>query len=162
MNDIAITFAVLLALVVLFVWGHFPVEVVGIGAALALAATGVLTVEQSLAGFGDPVIIFIATLFVVSEGLESSGVTAWAGQQLMLHAGESRTRLLVFMMLVVAALTAFVTVNAAVAALLPVVVVTATRLGIAPSKLLIPLCFGAHAGSQLALTGSNVNLLISE
>jgi len=161
MNDIAITFAVLLALVVLFVWGRFPVEVVGIGAALALAATGVLTVEQSLAGFGDPVIIFIATLFVVSEGLESSGVTAWAGQQLMLHAGESRTRLLVFMMLVVAVLTAFVTVNAAVAALLPVVVVTATRLGIAPSKLLIPLCFGAHAGSQLALTGSNVNLLVS-
>jgi di/tricarboxylate transporter len=40
--------------------------------------------------------------------------------------------------------------------------VTATRLRIAPSKLLIPLCFGAHAGSQLALTGSNVNLLISD
>ena len=39
---------------------------------------------------------------------------------------------------------------------------TATRLGISPSKLLIPLCFGAHAGSQLALTGSNVNLLVSD
>ena len=58
--------------------------------------------------------------------------------------------------------SAFVTVNAAVAAILPVIVVTAIRLKIAPSKLLIPLCFGAHAGSQLALTGSNVNLLISD
>ena len=65
------------------------------------------------------------------------------------------------MMLVVAALTAVITVNAAVAALLPVIVVAATRLGRPASKLLIPLCFGAHAGSQLALTGSNVNLLVS-
>ena len=97
----------------------------------------------------------------MSEALDATGVTAWAGQQLVDRAGTSRTRLLVLTMLVVAALTAFVTVNAAVAALLPVVVITATRLRIAPSKLLIPMVFGAHAGSQLALTGSNVNLLIS-
>jgi di/tricarboxylate transporter len=162
MSDIAITFAVIAALVVLFVWGRLPVEVVAIGAALVLWATGVITLQQALAGFGDQVIIFIATLFVVSEALDSTGVTAWAGQQLIDRAGASHTRLLVLMMLIVAALTAFVTVNASVAALLPVVVVTATRLGIAPSKLLIPLCFGAHAGSQLALTGSNVNMLVSD
>jgi di/tricarboxylate transporter len=162
MDQAQITFAVIAGIVALFIWGRFPVEVVAIGAALVLWLTGVLTLQQSLAGFGDPVIIFIATLFVVSEALDSTGVTAWAGQQLVERAGESRTRLLVLTMLACAALTAFVTVNAAVAALLPVIVVTATRLKIAPSKLLIPLCFGAHAGSQLALTGSNVNLLIAE
>ena len=149
------------AIVVLFVWGRLPVEVVSIGAALALWATGVLTIEQSLAGFGDATVVFIAALFVVSESLEVTGVTAWAGQQLINRAGTSHTRLLVLTMLVVAALTAIITVNAAVAALLPVVVVAATRLEKAPSKLLIPLVFGAHAGSQLALTGSNVNLLVS-
>jgi di/tricarboxylate transporter len=162
MDHAQITFAVIAGIVALFVWGRLPVEVVAIGAALLLWATGVLTLQQSLAGFGDPVIIFIATLFVVSESLDSTGVTAWAGQQLVERSGASRTRLLVLTMLACAVLTAFVTVNAAVAALLPVIVVTATRLKIAPSKLLIPLCFGAHAGSQLALTGSNVNLLISE
>ncbi len=161
MSEVAITFAVITAIVVLFVWGRLPVEVVSIGAALALWATGVLTIEQTLAGFGDPTVVFIAALFVVSESLEVSGVTAWAGQQLINRAGTSHTRLLVLTMLVVAALTAIITVNAAVAALLPVVVVAATRLEKAPSKLLIPLVFGAHAGSQLALTGSNVNLLVS-
>jgi di/tricarboxylate transporter len=160
-NEVAITFAVIAAIVVLFVWGRVPVEVVAVGSAVALWATGVLTLQQSLAGFGDPTVIFIATLFVVSESLESTGVTAWAGQQLQDRAGASGTRLVVLTMLVVAALTAFITVNAAVAALLPVVVVAATRLERPASKLLIPLCFGAHAGSQLALTGSNVNLLVS-
>ena len=162
MSDIAITFAIIGAIVVLFVWGRLPVEIVALGAALALWATGILTLEQTLAGFGDPVVIFIASLFVVSEALDATGVTAWAGQQLIDRAGASRRRLVVLMMLVVAALTAVVTVNAAVAALLPVVVVAANRLSLSPSKLLIPLCFGAHAGSQLALTGSNVNMLVAD
>src|SRR4029079_12212861 len=48
-----------------------------------------------------------------------------------------------------------------VAALLPVVTVTSIRLGRAPSQLLIPLAFGAHAGSLLALTGTPVNILVS-
>ncbi len=161
MSDIAITFAVIAGIVALFIWGGLPVEVVAIGATLVLWATGVLTIDQALAGFGDQVVIFIATLFVVSEALDATGVTAWAGQQLMDRAGASRSRLLVLMILIVAGLTAVVTVNAAVAALLPVIMVTSTRLGIRPSKLLIPLCFGAHAGSQLALTGSNVNMVVS-
>lgn len=161
MDEIGITFAVIAAIVVLFVWGRFPVEVVAIGATIALWATGVLTLEQSLAGFGDQTVIFIATLFVISESLDSTGVTAWAGQQLIDRAGTSRTRLLVLMMLLVAGLTAIVSVNGAVAALLPVVVVTATRLSIPASKLLIPLVFGAHAGSMLALTGTPINVLVS-
>jgi di/tricarboxylate transporter len=160
-SEIAITFAVIGVIVVLFIWGRFPVEVVAIGAALALWATGILTLDQSLAGFGDATVLFIAALFVVSESLDATGVTAWAGQSLIDRAGSSRARLLVLTMIVVALLTAIITVNAAVAALLPVVVVAATRLGAPPSKLLIPLVFGAHAGSQLALTGSNVNLLVA-
>ena len=162
MSDIAITFAVIAAIVVLFVWDRLPVEVVAIGATLVLWATGVLTLQQSVAGFGDPTVVFIASLFVVSESLDATGISAWAGQRLTDLAGASQTRLVVFMMLVVAGLTAIVTVNAAVAALLPVIIVTAMRSGRPPSKLLIPLVFGAHAGSQLALTGSNVNLLVSD
>jgi di/tricarboxylate transporter len=161
MSEIALTFAIIAVIVVLFIWGRFPVEVVAIGAALALWGTGILSLEQSLAGFGDSTVLFIAALFVVSESLDATGVTAWAGQMLIDRAGASRSRLLVLTMIVVAILTAIITVNAAVAALLPVVVVAATRLNAPPSKLLIPLVFGAHAGSQLALTGSNVNLLVA-
>ena len=58
MSDVAITFAVLLGIVVLFVWGRFAVELVALGGALVLWATGVLTLEQSLGGFGDPVVLF--------------------------------------------------------------------------------------------------------
>jgi di/tricarboxylate transporter len=158
----AITFTIVAAVVVLFVWDRLPVVIVALGTALALYATGVLTLAQSLAGFGDPTVIFIAALFVVSAGLDATGVTAWAGQLLIATAGKSRARLLVLVMLMVALLAATININGAVPALLPVVVVMAVRLGHAPSQLLMPLAFAASAGSLLALTGTPVNVIVSE
>ena len=76
--------------------------------------------------------------------------------------GEKRTPLLVVICVLVAILTALISVNGAVAALIPVVVVIAVRIGIAPSKMLMPLAFSAHAGSMLALTGTPVNIIVSE
>jgi di/tricarboxylate transporter len=161
-SDAAIVYLVLAAVVALFIWNKLPVELVAVGAALSLAATGVLTLDQSLAGFGDTTVLFIAALFVVSEGIDSTGVTTWAGQQMIEKAGESRTRLIVLMMLLVAVLTAVISVNGAVAALLPMAVVIALRVGRSPSQLLMPLAFGAHAGSLLALTGTPVHILVSD
>ena len=80
MSQSTITFLILAVTVAVFVWDQFPVAVVAMGVALSLWATGVLELEQSLAGFGDPTVIFIASLFVVSEALDATGVTAWAGQ----------------------------------------------------------------------------------
>ncbi len=162
MTDIWIVFAIVAGVIVLFIWDRLPVIVVCVGCALALWATGILTIQQSLAGFGDTATIFVASLFVISAGMERSGVTAWVGQALMDKSGDSRTRLIVFMTLAVAVLSALISVNGAVAALLPVVVVLAVRLGRAPGRLLMPLVFGAHCGSMLLLTGTPVNVLISD
>jgi di/tricarboxylate transporter len=162
MSDSTITFLILGATVAVFVWDRLPVGVVAFGVALSLWATGVLTLDQSLAGFGDQTVIFIAALFIVSESLDATGVTAWAGQQLIAVAGESRTRVVVSMMLLVAAVTALISVNGSVAALLPVIAVMAIRLRMSPSQLLMPLAFGAHAGSLLALTGSPINVIVSD
>jgi di/tricarboxylate transporter len=155
--------AIIAVVVVLFIWNKLPVVVVAMATAMALWATQVLTLGQALGGFGDPAVIFIACLFIVSAGLETTGVTAWAGQLLIRGAGkESRTRLLLLTMRLVAVLTAMISVNGAVAALLPVVVVMAVRLKRKSSQLLMPLVFSAHAGSMLALTGTPVNVLVSE
>src|SRR6188472_2494108 len=143
MSDIALVYLILAAAVVLFVSGRVPVGVVAIGVALALWATGILSLGAALSGFGDPTVLFIASLFVVSEGLDATGVTAWAGGLLVERGGAGRSRLVLLTMLVVAALTAVISVNGAVAALL------------------LPLVFGAHAGSMLTLTGTPVNVIVS-
>lgn len=162
MDQVWITLGILFLAVIAFIWNRIPVGIVAIGVALALAFTGVLTFPEALAGFGDPVIVFIAALFVVSEGLDATGVTTWAGQQLVQRAGTGRKKLVTLVMVLVAVVTALISVNGAVAALVPMVVVLCLRTKQPPSQMLMPLAFGAHAGSLLVLTGTPVNVLVSE
>jgi di/tricarboxylate transporter len=156
-----ISLLILGAVIVLFVWNRLPVGAVAILTSLSLYATGVLTVDQALSGFGDLVVVFIASLFVVSEGIDSAGVTTWAGQWLLSVIGDRPRVALVAVMAMAAGMTALITLNGAAAALIPMVVVIAMRLGIAPGRMLLPMAFAGSAGSLLILTASPVNVLIA-
>lgn len=162
MSDATLSLLVLAGCVGLFVWNRLSVGVVAILTALTLYATGLITANEAVAGFGDPVVVFIASLFVLSEGLESSGVTAWAGQQLIARAGTARNRLLIALMFLSAVMAALVTPNGAAAALLPVVVLASRRSKQSTSQMLMPLAFAASAGALLVLSGSTVNVIVSD
>jgi di/tricarboxylate transporter len=163
MTPIAWTGAIIAATMVLFVWNRAPVTVVAVGSALALWATGIVTLPEALAGFGDTSVVFIASLFVVSSALDATGVTAWVGQKLIGDPGAGGfQKLLLTLMLLAAGLTALISANGAVAALLPVASVAAVRLSVSPSRVLLPLAFAAHAGSNLVLTGAPKNVLVSD
>jgi di/tricarboxylate transporter len=156
------TLVVLVVAVVAFVSNRIPPPLVALGVALALFVTGTVTLTETIAGFGDPVVVYLAALYVVSEALDATGVTAWAGQQLVHRVGTGRRAVLVALMLLCAVLTALISVNGAVAALVPVAVMLATRIGRPPSELLMPLAFAAHAGSLLTLLGTPINVLVSD
>lgn len=162
MTDERTLLLIIAAAVVLFVTGRIPVALVALGVTAALFFTGLVNLEQAFAGFGDPVIIFIAGLFVVAVGLETTGITAWVGQWLAGVVKGSRLRLSVFTVLIVALLSPLISTSGAVAAFVPVVTLLALKLGDAPSKYLIPLAFASGAGSKLALTGTPKNVLISD
>lgn len=157
-----ITLLVLAAAVIAFLSNRLPAPIIALAVALALFLTGVNDLGETLAGFGDPIVVYLAGLFVVSEALDATGVTAWAGQQLTRRLGEGRSQVLVALMLLSAVLTAFISVNGAVAALVPVSVMLSARTGTPPSQMLIPLAFAAHAGSMLTLLGTPINLMVSE
>ena len=162
MDDSTLALAVLGAVVAVFVWNRLPVGVVAILAALALWVTGLVTTQEAVAGFGDPVVVFIATLFVVSEGIDANGVTTWVGRLLLDRAGTQHTRVLVAVALLSAVLTSLITLNGAVAALLPLVVLLGHRIGRAPAQLLMPMAFAGSAGGLLMLMSSPVNVIVSD
>jgi di/tricarboxylate transporter len=162
MSDATIALLTLGAVIVVFMANRLPVGAVAVGAALSLWATGLLDLDQALSGFGDPVVIFIATLFVVSEAIDSSGLTTWAGQRLVALAGGAPVRILGALMVACAGLTALISLNGSVAALLPMIVMLAMQLGRAPSRMLMPVVYAGSAGSLLVLMGSPVNVIVSE
>src|SRR4051794_40932794 len=104
MADSTTALVVLGVAVAVFIWNRLPVALVAVLTALALWATGLVTTAQAVAGFGDPVVVFIASLFVVSEGIDAAGVTTWAGQLIIERAGSGRGRLLVWLCLLSAVL----------------------------------------------------------
>ncbi|MFS0898432.1 SLC13 family permease [Mycolicibacterium litorale] len=162
MSDATLSLVIVGVAVALFIWNRLPVEVVAIGVALLLFFTGLVDTRTLFSGFGDAVIVFIASLFVVSEGLGASGVTAWVSDRLARLAGQAYPRLLSTVSSVGALVSAVITVNGAAAALVPVTVAVARKARIRPSKVLIPLAFGCSAGALLTLGGSPVNVLIFE
>jgi di/tricarboxylate transporter len=159
MSQVAIVFTIIIAALALFIWNRIPAVIVGIAVSLALLFTGILSGNEAVAGFGDPVVVLIAGLFVVGAGLEAAGVTTWAGQLLVEKAGASRTRLMILVFLLVAIFTATISVNGTVAALLPVGVVVALRMKMPTSQLLLPLCFSSHSAVMLTLIGAPLNIL---
>lgn len=162
MADSVTTLIVLAVSVALFISNRLPVGVVAILTALALPALGIIDLPTALAGFGDPAVIFIATLFVVSEGLEKSGITAWAGRQITGRAGGGHVRLLVAVMVVTAMLSALISPNGAAAAMIPITLAAARSSHQRPAALLMPVAFAASAGALLTLSGSAVNVMVSE
>jgi di/tricarboxylate transporter len=162
LSDATIVYVIIAGAVALFVSGRFPVEIVAVGVALSLYLTDVLSLQQSLAGFGDPTVLFIAGLFVVSAGLQETGVTVWAGQQLMNRSGGNKDRVLILTMLLVAGMSAIVTPNGAVAALVPVAVLLSIKLKTSPSQMLLPMAFASSGGALLLLTGSPVNVIVND
>ncbi len=162
MAQSSITFLILGVTVALFMTNKVPVAIVATGVSLALWATGLLSLDEALSGFGSPTVLFIAGTFVVAEALETTGVTAWVGQQMLARGGTTRTRVLTVLMLTCALLTALITPNASVAALVPAAVVVAIRSKQPAGQVMMPLAFAAHAGAMLMLIGSPVNVLITE
>ncbi|MFD2795912.1 SLC13 family permease [Promicromonospora vindobonensis] len=161
-DTLVATFTILSLAVLGFATNRIPLVIVAMFVPVALWATGVLPLGDALAGFSDPIVLFIATLFVLSEALATTGITAWIGTQLERCSSFGRTGLLATMVGGSALLAAIISINGAVAALLPVAVVAAARAGIVPSMMLIPLAFAAGAGSMLTLTGTPVNVIVSE
>ncbi len=160
-GEILFVFALLLITVILFVSERLRLDIVAIMVILALMLSGLLSPKEALAGFGDPVVLLIAGLFVVGEGLFRTGVAYGLGNWLMDVAGTHETRLLIMLMLVVAGLSAFMSSTGAVAIFIPVALNLATKAGIAPSRLLMPMAFAALIGGMLTLIGTPPNLVVS-
>jgi di/tricarboxylate transporter len=149
-GEILFVFGLLLVTILLFVSGFWRLDVVAIMVILTLMLSGLLSPGDALAGFGDPVVLLIAGLFVVGEGLFRTGMSYRIGNWLMGVAGTSENRLLILLMLVVAGLSAFMSSTGAVAIFIPVALNLAAKADVSPSRLLMPMAFASLIGGMLS------------
>jgi di/tricarboxylate transporter len=159
--DAAIVFGILGVAGVLFASGRVRLDVTALLVAMALMLSGVLTPQQALAGFGDPVVLMVAGLLVVGEMMTRTGVSFALGGWLMRVGGASETRLLLLLMLAAGALGSVMSSTAVVAVFIPVVLTICAKTDLNASRLLMPLSFAALVSGMLTLIATTPNLVVS-
>jgi di/tricarboxylate transporter len=158
---IATVLVLLLVALVLFGLERIPIDVVTILLVVAMIMTRTLTAEEAFAGFGNEIIITIAGLFILTGGLVKTGVVDVVGRRLHRTAGSNRFMLASLIMFVAAACASVMKNTTTTAMFVPVVLGIAARAKIQPSKLLMPLAFGAILGGTCTLIGTSTNLAVS-
>ncbi|KJS23983.1 MAG: dATP pyrophosphohydrolase [Hyphomonadaceae bacterium BRH_c29] len=144
-----------------FVREQLPADVVALLALGAVMATQILSVREVLAVFSNPAPITIGAMFILSAALERTGVIGAAGQGISQLARHVTPLVAILAMMAgVIVLSAFINNTPVVVILIPVAVQLARTLGIAPSKLLIPLSFAAIFGGTTTLIGTSTNILV--
>lgn len=157
-----LVFAILVITTICFLIPRFRSDMVALASLMSLFLVGLVSVEEALAGFANSVVIMIAALFVVGEGVFQTGLAEKAGSMVVKHTKGSELRLTILMMLLVAVLSGFMSNTGTVAILLPVIVSLGQKLRIHPGKLLMPLAFTSSMGGTLTLIGTAPNLIASQ
>jgi di/tricarboxylate transporter len=160
--DIGLVLAILVAAVVLFLSELWSADVVSLLVLLTLVLTGLLEPAEALTSFANPVVIAIASIFVVSAALFQTGVATRLGRVISRLAGDSEPRLIGMLMIGAALLSAVMNNVAVTAVLMPVVIGIGFNTGRPPSRLLLPVAYAAIVGGTLSLMGSPPNLIASE
>lgn len=160
--EIMICLAILAVAVVLFSWDRIPADVVALGVLLAIVMTGLIPVEDALAGFGSGTVVMILGFFIMTAALSHTGIVDTVGQWILTRAGNRPLLLIAVVMISVSLLSAFISNTAATAFFIPVVLGIAARNATSPSRLLLPLAFASILTSSVSLISTSTNIVISE
>lgn len=156
----AVTLAVVAVMFVGFVREVFPVEVTAMAGAAALLALGILPADDVVAVFANPAPWTIAAMFILSGGLVRTGVLANVSRLITRHGGRRPALTVGLLAVFVVFASAFMNNTPIVVVGIPIAVQLAQTLGVAPSKLLIPLSYLAIVGGLCTLLGTSTNLLV--
>jgi len=157
---IFVLFLVVVA-VILFATGKIPIDISAIIVMVALLLSGILTLEEGIAGFSHPATLTVGSMFILSAGLQRTGAVDFVGKRLVSVGKKNFWLALIILMFTAGALSAFINDTAVVAIFLPITLSLADELKVSPAKLLMPLSFSALFGGVCTLIGTSTNIIVS-
>ncbi len=157
--EIGFLLVVLIAMIVLFLTEKLPIDLTAFIGLVVLIFTGYVTADQAFAGFASSAVITMLSIFIVGAALMNAGVADVAAEWIHKFVGGREIVLLITIMLTAGILSAFMNNIAATAVMMPAVASLARRAGLPPSKIFMPLSFGAIIGGTTTLVGTPPNIL---
>lgn len=157
-----ITLIILVVTAGLFVWGKIRSDIVALMSLISLVLFQILTPQEALNGFSNPIVIMIAALFIVGGAISQTGLAAVISRNLLKLAGKDSKKLFILIMLVTSLIGSFLSNTGTVALLLPIVVSLASSGNINVRRLLMPMAFASGIGGMMTLIGTPPTLIVHD
>jgi di/tricarboxylate transporter len=158
--DQLIIIVTLCLMLVLFAWGKWRYDLVSLVTLLVVSIIGIVPTSEAFKGFGNPAVITVAAVLVVSRGLMNSGIVDYIAA-LMFKVGERYLMQLAALVVAVTLSSAFMNNIGALALFMPIAIRIARKSEKPPSLYLMPLAFGSLLGGLITLVGTPPNIIIS-
>lgn len=148
------------AAVLLFMSNRVRSDIVAVITLLALMLTGVLTVQESLAGFSNPVVLVTGAMFILGEAMVHTGIAQRTGEAVLKLGHGSEARLIALLMIAAGSVGAFMSSTAVVALFIPVALSVAARANLNPKRMLMPLAAAGLVSGMMTLIATPPNLIL--
>jgi len=158
--EIVLVISLLVLAIILFASEKFSVDVVTIGLLVILSLAGIITPGEAFEGFSSDFIIILASIFVISGALSETGLLNKVGTK-MIKGLSSKTLFIGYTMFITGALSAFMNNTTVTALVTGPVVGISKKLGLSPSKVLIPVAYASILGGTCTLIGTSTNVAVS-
>lgn len=163
--EIFLVFLVILVALYLFYKEIFAIHITAFLIMVSLMFLGLFfpdafpTVPEGLSGLSNPATMTVLAMFILSAGVQRTGIIHYLGRRVFSFVGNSEFRQILMIGLIAAPISGFINNTAAVAIMIPMILDLAKRSGVAATKLLIPLSFFGMLGGTLTLIGTSTNIL---
>lgn len=157
----ALAFGLMGATIVAFIWGRWRYDVIAVLALLVGVTLNIVPAKAAFDGFKNDITVIIACALIVSAAFAKSGVVEMVLRPLLPHLKSTASQVMLFAGAVT--ILSMVTKNVgALAIMMPIALTVAKRTGTSPSRLLMPMSFGALMGGTVTLVGTSPNIIVSQ
>ncbi|MFP4300141.1 MAG: SLC13 family permease [Spirulinaceae cyanobacterium] len=160
-NPIVLTLIILVFALISFIVEWLPIDLTALAIAVILMLLGLVSPEEGISGFSNTATITVMAMFILSAGINRTGVIQIARDLLLQWGGKRLGQQILAMGLMVGPISALINNTAVVAIFLPIIEDWARKQRVSPSKLLIPLSYSTILGGTLTLLGTSTNILAS-
>ena len=146
----------------LLVTEKLPVDLTAIGIMVVLVVAGVLTPAEAVAGLSSPAVVTVGAMFLISRAMIRTGAVGYVSRIVMRIAGDRPALTMLTLLLIVALASAFINNTAVVVLFIPIALSIGCKIGVSPSKYLIPISYASILAGTCTLIGTSTNIIISD
>lgn len=159
-----IWFVSLLLVVTMFllVTEIIPIDVTALGVLVILMVSRILSPAEALAGFANPAVITVGSMFMLSRGLMRTGALGFVSEKMIDYSRGDDKRILAMAMVGTAIPSAFLNNTPVVVLFVSIIMSVCCEYGLSPSKYLIPVSFSSIIAGTCTLIGTSTNIIVSD